>query len=68
MLAFGKDRDAVIDEAGGAAPYDDVAAFQSDASLPIASAKTAPQKSCRQSERNRYHRRGQVALVLVAVQ
>ncbi len=68
MLAFGKDCDAVLDEAGGAAPHDDVAAFQPDASLPIASAKAAPEESCRQSERNGYHRRGQVALVFVAVQ
>ncbi len=68
IVAVGKRSDAVINEAIGTAPNDNIAALQQNTAGSVAAAIAAEQENCRQSERNRNDRRAQVALVLVTVQ
>src|ERR1700760_3806519 len=57
-----------MSEAISAAPHDNIPALQQDAPGSVAAAVASEQENRRQSERNRYNRRCQIALVLVTVQ
>src|SRR5690349_9765401 len=68
MFSVGKRCDTVINETEGAAPDNNIAALQSNPPGSVAAAVAAEQEDRRQSERDRHDRRGEIALILVAMQ